>query len=283
MPRPGARNAAEATDMSDQSYPQDALGRYPDLAGKAAIVTGTSRGIGCAIAEVLAGQGMKLALAARSVEAGSAFAEKLRAAGAECLFVAADLATPEGARNVFEEARQCFGRIHLLVNNAANLRSRPFLQLDEQAYRDSFEANVRMMYGLSFLVAQQMAETGGGVIVHVSSVGGLRAHQGMAGYDASKGAVDALTRSMAVDLAPRGIRVNAVAPGAIDRVPATPRWEQLTGERAPRIPLGRLGDPHEIGHAVAFLASAAAAYVTGQVLYVDGGLTAQLTPPGMFV
>jgi len=126
-----------------------------------------------------------------------------------------------------------------------------------------------------------MAERGGGCIINISSVGGLRAHRGLAGYDASKGAMDALTRSMAVDLAPHGIRVNAVAPGATRNRPLDARWEEKLAEKARGIPLGRVGRPEEIGAAVAFLASQAAAYITGQVLYVDGGLTAQLTPPGI--
>jgi len=257
--------------------------RYPDLAGKAAIVTGTSRGIGCGIARVLGRQGMRLALAARSAEAGEAFAQELRAGGVDGFFLAADLATPEGAQAVFEAALARFGRIHLLVNNAANLRSKPFLELDEEAYRASFEANMRMIYGPSLLAARHMADSGGGGIIHISSVGGLRGHRGVAGYDASKGAIDALTRSSALDLAPHGIRVNAVAPGLTITRPPHPRWADHHREAATRIPLLRTATPEDIGNAVAFLASDAASYITGQVLYVDGGLTAQLTPPGIRV
>ena len=256
---------------------------FPDLAGRAAIVTGTSRGIGCGIAEVLGEQGMKLVLAARSAQKGAAFAEKLQSAGVECVFVPADLATPDGAQRVFDEAVGRFGRVHLLVNNAARLGSRGILELDEEEYVKSFERNMRIIYGLSRLVSRHMGEAGGGGIIHISSGGGLRAHRGLAGYDASKGAIDALTRAMAVDLAPHGVRVNTVAPGAI--VPEG-RGEPTEGRFANRsrlIPLQRTGTPREIGWAVAFLASDVAAYITGQVLYVDAGLTVQLVPPGMWV
>lgn len=267
--------------MSSEQTSPAMSARFPGLAGKVAIVTGASRGIGCGIAEVLGRQGMKLLLCARSQEAGEAFAAGLRDAGVECLWVTADLSTPEGARLVFDEATARFGRIHLLVNNAARLRSAPFLELTEDIYRKSFEANVRMVYGISYLVARHMADAGGGNIIHISSVGGLRGHRGKAGYDASKGALDALTRSMSAELAPHDIRVNAVAPGATRKPAIPPRFPRRLKETEKGIPLGRLGTPEDIGAAVAFLASEAAAYITGQILYVDGGLTAQLTPPGI--
>ncbi len=252
--------------------------RFPDLAGKAAVVTGASRGIGAGIARYLGRQGMKLVLAARSTEKGEALAEEIRSSGADCIWVTADLATPEGAELVLEQAARRYGRIHLLVANAARLASKPILELDEEEYRKSFEANVRMFYGVGRLVARHMVEAGGGVIVSISSVGGLRPHRGLAGYDASKGAIDALTRSMALDLAPHGIRVNAVAPGL------TPTDGKRWADRKTKyIPLGRVGTAEDIAAIVAFLASGAASYITGQVIYVDGGLSAQLTPPGIFV
>ncbi len=257
--------------------------QFPDLAGKVAIVTGASRGIGCGIADVLGQQGMKLLLCARSQEAGQATVARLAEAGVECLWVSADLATPEGAESAFGAAIERFGRIHLLVNNAAHLRSAPFLELTEDIYRLSFEDNVRIVYGLSRRVARHMVEAGGGGIVHISSVAGLRAHRGLVGYDASKGALDALTRAMAIELAPHGIRVNAVAPGAIKSHPVPPHLVEKLKGRENGIPMERLGTTEEIGMAVAFLASEASSYVTGQILYVDGGLTAQLTPPGMFI
>lgn len=253
--------------------------RFPDLAGRTAIVTGASRHIGVGIAEYLGRQGMKLVLAARSTEKGEAVAARLRSSGVDCLWVTADLSTPEGAKRVFDEAVGRYGRIHLLVSNAARLHSKPILELDEDEYRRSFEGNVRMVYGLGRLVAQHMADSGGGAIVHISSVGGLRPHRGLAGYDASKGAMDVLTRSMAMDLAPHGIRVNSVAPGLIPRL----RHPGQTVPSAKYIPANRPGTPEDVAAAAAFLASDAAGYITGQVLYVDGGLTTQLSPPGIWV
>jgi len=256
---------------------------FPDLAGRCAVVTGASRGIGCGIAEVLGSQRMRLVLAARSADAGEVFAERLRGAGVECAFVPADLATPAGAKAVFDAAVERFGRVHLLVNNAARLGGRTILDTDEALFAESFERNVRMVYGPSRLLAAHMADAGGGSIVNISSVGGLRGHRRHFSYDASKGATDAMTRSMALDLAPHGVRVNAVAPGATNRqAPAGPPGEKERF-RGSMIPLGRLGTPHEVGWAVAFLASDVSAYTTGQVLYVDGGMVTQLTPPGIWV
>ena len=257
--------------------------RFPDLADRVAIVTGASRGIGAGIAAFLGRQGMKLVLTARSETRGQAVAEEIQHAGADCLWVTADLSTNEGAARVFEEAIARFGVVDVLVNNAAIQASACFLELDEQAYRVSMESNVRIVYGISLRVARHMASRRAGCIVHISSVGGLRGHQGQSGYDASKGAIDALTRSMATELGPAGIRVNAVAPGATFNRPVTEELLAKSAEKARYIPLGRIGTPEEVASAVAFLASDAARYVTGQILYVDGGLTCQLTPPGIRV
>lgn len=256
--------------------------RFPDLAGKVAIVTGARRGIGQAIAETLGDQGMKLVLSTRSTEHEEDSSSARHSADAETVWVTADLSVPAGATAVFEAAMHRFGRVDLLVNNAAEKKGGRFLELDEATYVSSFEKNVRIIYGLSRLVAAQMVASGGGSIVHLSSVGGLRAHRRMVGYDAAKGAIDTLTRAMAIELGPHGIRVNALAPGFI---PSPEQCERgganLLARAAAAIPLGRRGTSEEIGAVVAFLASSAAGYITGQVLYVDGGLTAQLSPAGL--
>ncbi len=257
---------------------------YPDLNGKTAIVTGASRGIGCDIARVLAAQGMRLALSARSAAKGEALAAELRATGAECAWVTSDCSSKEGARAVLDETLRRFGCPSVLVNNAAILGSKAFPELDEAAYALSFEKNVRLVYEISFLVAREMRRAKSGVIVNISSVGGLRAHRRNAGYDAAKGAVDSLTRAMALDLAPDRIRVNGLGVGAIRtwRHDA-PEIAATLPERAAGIPLGRLGAGEEVANAVAFLASEASSYITGAILYIDGGLTAQLTPPNLWI
>lgn len=273
-----------------KSKPKDTAGQdvrvsavFPDLQGKTAVISGVSKGIGKGIAEFLGRQGMQLILCARTQEAGEAFTAELTAAGVDCRWVTADLSTGRGARKVFNAAVKKYRRVDLLVNNAAILWGRDILDTDEETYRKIFEANCRMVYGISHLVARHMADNGAGSIVNISSVGGLRAHHRHFGYDGSKGAMDSWTRAMAVQLAPYGVRVNAVAPGATLAHPEHGRSVKFTRKQAPYIPLGRVGTREEMAAAVAFLASDAAGYITGQILYVDGGLTVQLTPPGIFV
>ncbi len=269
----------------EQSYnPPQIAAQFPDLKGKAGIVTGVSRGIGRAAARFLARQGMILTVTDREGGASGEVCAEVESEGGSCRWVTADLSTHEGAQTVLDAALTHHGTVHLLVNNAADRASVPLLRLDEEWYRRSFESNVRIVYLLSRMVARHMVETScRGCIVHVSSVGGLRPHRGTVGYDMAKAAVDHLGRAMALELAPHGIRVNTVAPGYIPHPGQWNRNPQGFAEKSAQIPLGRPGYAEEIAAAIAFLASDAASYITGQVLYVDGGLTVQLSPPGIVI
>jgi len=234
--------------------------RYPELADKVAIITGSSRGIGRGIALRLAREGMKVVINSRTPEAVQATTEMLKSLGATAIGVAADLSGTAGVRELFSRTLDAFGTVDLLVNNAANLKRRHFFEVDEALLDNELATNIRGPYLCAYYAAQEMRDAGhGGSIVNISSV---------------------MTRAMALELAQYDIRVNAVAPGAT----LTERWPDPSSPRmqevAARIPLGRFGRGIEIGAAVAFLASSDAAYITGQVLYVDGGITAQLSPPG---
>ena len=243
-----------------------------------AVVTGSSRGIGRGIAMRLAREQMKVVINARDAEDLQATTAALRGLGAEALAAPADLSRSEGVGFLFDETLKAYGAVHVLVNNAANLRRDHFFEVDEELLDDELATNVRGPYLCAHRAAGVMRALGAGSIIHISSVGGLRAHWRGLPYDVTKGAIDAMTRAMALELAPFGIRVNAIAPGAIYTrgltVPDEPRLREVSS----RIPLGRVGLPLEIGAAAAFLASDDASYVTGQVLYVDGGLTVQLSP-----
>jgi NAD(P)-dependent dehydrogenase (short-subunit alcohol dehydrogenase family) len=253
--------------------------RYPELAGQVAIVTGSSRGIGKGIALRLAREGMRVVVNSRTPATVEATVAEMRALGVDVLAAPADVSRTAGVDRLFDQALRAFGTVDLLVNNAADVSREHFFDADESLLDSELASNVRGPYMCAYRAAGVMREAGHGNIVHISSVGGLRAHWRGLPYDVTKGAIDAMTRAMALELAAYGIRVNAVAPGATrtERTPSPehPRLQAV----ARRVPLGRFGLPLEIGAAVAFLASPDASYITGQVIYVDGGITAQLSPP----
>lgn len=259
-------------DTDTQALYESIHPRYPELAGQVAIITGSSRGIGRGIAIRLAREGMRVVINSRSPEPVEQLTVELRALGVEALAVPADVGRAEEVTRLFKETMRAFGTVDLLVNNAASLRRVRLLDLDETLLDTQLAANIKGPFLCSYHAARIMREHGGGNIIHISSVGGARAHWVGLPYDATKGALDALTRTMALDLAEYGIRVNAVAPGAT--VPEDRTW--IISKQISRIPLGRVGRTLEMGAAVAFLASPDASYITGQVLYVDGGITIQL-------
>jgi len=262
-----------------ESIPQ----RYPELRGQVALITGSARGIGKGIAFRLAREGMRLVITSRTAEQVQATASALRAFGVDVLEYVGDIGTAQVVDRLFQATIAEFGTLDLLVNNAGKLGSPPFLQLDEARFDDMMNTNLKGAFLCSRRAVEEMSRRKGGSIVHISSVGGLQAHEHGVPYDVTKAALDGLTRAMGVELADYGIRVNAVAPGAIytERKPRLDDPEVLA--QAERIPMRRLGSPLEVGSVVAFLASSDASYITGQVIYVDGGITAQLYPRGQTI
>jgi len=252
---------------------------YPELAGQVAIVTGASRGIGKGIAIRLGREGMRVVLTARTAEAVEKTAAELQNLGVKTLAVPGDVGRVEDVNILFDETLNAFGTVHLLVNNAANLHRVSFSDVTESMLDDELATNVKGPFICSYKAVELMRKSGqGGSIVHISTVGGLRAHNPGLPYDATKGALDSMTRVMGIELAQYGIRVNAIAPGAIQTESRLPLNDSRMVEYSKRIPLNRLGTPLEIGAAVAFLASQDASYIIGQTIYVDGGITAQLSP-----
>ncbi len=250
------------------------------LQDKVAIVTGSSRNIGLGIALRLAREGARLVVHGSNPERVEAARSAVAAAGATVIGVVSDVGTPEGGMALVERAQAEFGRIDILVNNAAVTATiRPFLDLTPDVWGRIVGVNLGSVFHCSIPAGRIMAAQRSGCIVNISSVGGFRAHRGQAAYDASKGGMDALTWAMALELAPHGIRVNAVSPGLVH----TDRWEGVpdseAAHRRSAIPLGRECSAEETAAAVAFLCSDDASYITGQVIFVDGGLTAQLRPP----
>lgn len=257
--------------------------RYPELVGQVAIVTGSSRGIGLGIALRLAREGMRIVVNSRSPEAVETAAAALRSLGATVLAVPADVGRTSEVNRLFDATLQAFGRVDLLINNAADVRRGNFFEVDEALLDAQLAGNIRGPYMCSYRAAEVMRQSGAGNIIHISSVGGLRAHWRGLPYDVTKGAIDAMTRAMSLELAAFGIRVNCIAPGPIYNRGGDPTQGPWAAAARKRVPLGRLGTTLEIGSVAAFLASPDASYITGQIIYVDGGLTAQLTPVGQSI
>jgi NAD(P)-dependent dehydrogenase (short-subunit alcohol dehydrogenase family) len=246
------------------------------LAGKSVIVTGGTMGIGEAIVRRCLDEGAQVVVVARSAERGEALAAEL---GERVRFVAGDVVQPETA-DAAVEAAEAFGGVDVLVNNAAIDFTSDVLETDLDDVRRVFETNFFGAYVMFARVAREMKRRGGGSIVNVTSRLASIGVPTMVVYSASKGAVLALTRGAAVELAPHGVRVNAVAPG----LTATPLYDAWVGEQddpaafaaqvANTIPQGRVGTPQEVAAAVAYLAADESAHVTGASIPIDGGYTA---------
>jgi len=245
-----------------------------DLSGRVALVTGASRGIGSAIAGVLAEHGATVVLSSRKQSDLEAEAERINAEHPEkAVAIAAHAGRPEDLERLVKEVIERFSRIDILVNNAAtNPYMGPVLGADLAAWDKTFEVNVRGMFVLTKLVFEASMEERGGAIVNVASIGGLRPGIGLGVYNVTKAAVIMLTRQLAREIGGK-VRVNAVAPGLIKTRFAEALWgnEAILDRVLAQNPMGRIGSPDEVAAAVLFLVSDAASYVNGEVLVVDGG------------
>lgn len=250
------------------------------LAGRTAIVTGAGRGIGESIALTLARQGAEVMVVGRSVEPLKSTVSAIEAQGGRAFAVSADISSPDDVSAAVGEAKARWDRIDILVNNAAIFDEPPFFELDVDTFRTTFDINVTGTFLISQQVARHMAEVGKGSIIHISSIDALGADGPFTAYTATKAAVVSLARTMTMELAPLGIRVNCVAPGFVNtdmvHKTSTPNVLHHMLNDFARVPMRRLVEPEEIGAAVAFLASDDASAITGTNLVVDGGLTSNL-------
>jgi len=269
--------------METEDYYNSIISRYPELVGQVAVITGGAKGIGQGIALRLAREGMKIVIADIDTDSLASTAESFRQLGVNILAFEGDLSQSEVIDRLFKVILDTFGGVDLLINNAADLNRRRLLDEHEALLKHQLATNVNGPYLCSFQAANIMRNDGGGNIIHISSVGALRAHWKGLPYDVTKGAVNAMTRAMAIDLAEYNIRVNAVAPGAIKTYRTGSGGNTAVSEMSARIPLKRFGLVSEISSAIAFLASHEASYITGQIIHVDGGITAQLSPPGQWL
>ncbi|HSW32780.1 MAG TPA: SDR family NAD(P)-dependent oxidoreductase [Steroidobacteraceae bacterium] len=242
------------------------------IKGQTAIVTGGSRGIGRAIVELLAAEGADVTFFYRDNAAAAAdvvAAGRARGAAIEALQV--DVRDSAACAAAVEGFAERHGRIDILVNNAGITRDNPLAAFDDDDVAEVLDTNVAGVFNVTRAVVPYMTAQRAGTIVNLSSVAGEKGGRGQTNYAASKGAINAFTRALAVELAPRKIRVNAVAPGVIETEMSADVREQSGEEVLKKVLLRRYGKPEEIAYAVWFLASAYASYVTGQVLSIDGG------------
>lgn len=244
--------------------------------GQSVLVTGAGHGIGRAVAERFAAEGAKVAVndvdPARAAEVVDAITD----AGGTAVATIADVSSREAVEEMVGAAVAAHGAVDVLVNNAAiatfEAACRHFLEGDEAWWDRIVDTNLKGVYLCSQAVVRPMADRGSGVIIHMSSGGGTHAHRAMASYDAAKGGVEALTRAMALDLAPYGIRVNCIVPGLIRTYDID---DELARERGEVVPMQRLGTADDVAGPTLFLATDDARYITGETLRVDGGVLAQ--------
>lgn len=240
-----------------------------DLTGKTALVTGASGGIGGAVAKALAGQGAKVALSGTRVAPLEALAEEI---GDGAFVLSCDLSDPEAVEALPKRAAEALGGLDILVNNAGITRDQLFMRMSDEDWAAVIAVNLTSVMKLSRGVLRGMMKARWGRIINISSIVGVTGNPGQANYAAAKAGVIGMSKSLAQEVASRGVTVNCVAPGFI----ATAMTEALSDDQRGRIlasiPAGRMGSPEEIAAAVVYLASAEAAYVTGQTLHVNGGM-----------
>lgn len=243
------------------------------LKDKIALVTGGGRGIGAAICRKLAEHGASIVVNdIAENEETKAFLEELKGYGGDAIFIAADVSKPDDAKRLIEGAIEKMGKLDILINNAGITRDNLILRMTEEQWDQVIAVNLKGTFNCVQAAARPMIRQRGGAIVNLSSVVGIVGNAGQANYSASKAGVIGITKSAARELASKGVRVNAVAPGFIDTPMTQALPEEYSNKLKEMIPMAKFGTPEDVANVVVFLASDDAAYVTGEVIKIDGGL-----------
>jgi NAD(P)-dependent dehydrogenase (short-subunit alcohol dehydrogenase family) len=252
------------------------MGNLFDLTGKVALITGSSKGIGRAIAERMAEHGARVVVSSRKADACEAVAAGIRAKGGEAIVLPANIGRKEQLQQLVNDTIAQWGGIDILVCNAAvNPYFGPAIDCPDDAFDRIMASNVKSNFWLSNMVMPQMAERGGGAVIVISSIAGIRGTPTIGVYGISKAADTALVRNIAVEWGRKNIRANCIAPGLVKTDFARALWEDpaVLAKRVRDSPLPRIGEPDEIAGAAIFLASAAGSFTTGQTFVIDGGVT----------
>ncbi len=244
-----------------------------DLDGKVALVTGGSRGIGRAIVTALATAGCRVGAVATSEASAEAGASAARDAGADAKGYAADVSDPARAAEVVADLKETFGSVDILVNNAGITRDGLIVRMSPEDAAAAIDINLKGTLFYCQAAARVMAKQRSGAMVNISSIVGLVGNAGQSNYAAAKAGIFGLTRSLALELGGRGIRVNAIAPGFIQTDMTSGLPDEFKQASLAKIPAGRLGEPEDIAQGVMFLVSDAASYITGTTMVIDGGMS----------
>lgn len=247
-----------------------------DLGGKVALITGSSRGIGRAIAEAMAAFGAKVVISSRKREACEEVKAEIAKRGGDAIVIPCNIGDKQELTRLVEETNKTWGKIDVLVCNAAvNPHFGPSQEIPDTAFDKILGSNVRSNHWLCQMVIPSMAEREGGSVIIVSSIGGLKGSDRLGTYGVSKAAEMQLARNLAVEWGPRNVRVNCIAPGLVRTDFARALWEnpQVYEKAVRAYPLRRIGEPQDIAGAAVFLASRAGGFITGQTIVVDGGVT----------
>jgi 3-oxoacyl-[acyl-carrier protein] reductase len=247
-----------------------------DLSGKVAVVTGSSRGIGAAIAKVLAAQGAKVVVNHRnSPAAAEEVVTAIKASGGEAIIIQADVAQSGEAQRLIKDTIDTYGQIDILVNNAGTTRDTLIMMMKDEDWNLVLQTNLFSTFYCSKAATRPMMKKRSGRIINITSVVGLAGQAGQTNYAASKAGIIGFTKALAREVGSRNITVNAIAPGFVPTALTEVLPEEMIKSTVANTPLGRLGTAEEVAYAVLFLASDEAAFITGQVLTVDGGLVMQ--------
>ena len=253
------------------------------MANKVVLITGGGTGIGAASARIMAREGAAVAVMGRRQDPLNAVVSTILDAGGKAIAIPGDVIKSDDCRRAVDQTVENLGQLHVLVNSAGTSAVGTAMETDQDEWHEVLNTNATSTYLMCKFALPHMIETGSGSIINISSVSGIRGNRQRVAYNTAKGAVCSLTQNLAVDFSSKGVRSNAILPGLVEtdmpkyfRTLDGQTWDQIVASDLPRYPIGRIGQPEDVANCVLYLASDESAWVTGQLIAVDGGLTCGL-------